>query len=99
MKKIVLEVILGTILADGKEYKIGEQFETSEINSNSLIKKGVAKKVEVIEQKGNSFSNIKKEELIEYCKESNIKIPDKATKTDILAIIEGSKLNDLERDS
>lgn len=99
MAKLVTVMILSTIFVRGKMYKEGEEVEVNEREAKELIGRGVATdetEVNVTEDTTVAIEDMKKNDLVEYAAELGIDVPSKATKDEIIELINALDDEDIE---
>lgn len=89
-EKLVTILILSTIFVRGEMYKVGDEVEVNEREARELINRGVATdetEVNVTEDTTVAIEDMKKNDLVEYAAELGIDVPSKATKDEIIELI------------
>jgi hypothetical protein len=89
-EKLVTILILSTIFVRGEMYKEGDEVEVNEREVRELINRGVATdetEVNVTEDTTVAIEDMKKNDLVEYAAELGIDVPSKATKDEIIELI------------
>jgi len=95
MEKLIVVAILSSIFVRGEMYKKGDEVKVNKREAHELVTRGVAEyaestvevDVDIDDDNIIAIEDMKKNDLVEYASELGIDVPSKATKEQIIDLI------------